>query len=114
MREILLPAHRLLHASDDPNHVAHRLVVPSPLYDTLRATLVQAELILLRVLGFELHIPLPSDYLPRYLDRALESTTSAAEDYDSWPSEERDEYGVLHNMMDTEVGRACKTSTISA
>lgn len=114
MREILLPAHSLLHqhkeSSSDP--VNQPLVVPSTLYDSLRATLVQAELILLRILGFELRIPLPLDYLPRYLERAMGNI--ASEKYDAWGNEEKEEYGVVKDAMDTAFGRACRTKTISA
>ena len=114
MREILLPAHRLLHSSGDPSRYDQRLTFPSALYDTLRATLVQAEMILLRVLGFELRPPLPMDYMPRYLERALQDVTDAAEDYDSWTKEEREEYGVLPGGMDTGMGKACRTKVIQA
>ncbi|KAL9129831.1 MAG: hypothetical protein Q9217_001829 [Psora testacea] len=84
------------------------------MYDTLRATLVQAELILLRVLGFELRIPLPMEYVSRYLERALQDVTDAAEDYDSWGKEEKAEYGVLPKTMDTGIGQACRTKVIQA
>lgn len=116
MRDILLPAHRLLHrrneASSDP--ISQPLVIPSTIYDSLRATLVQAELMLLRILGFELRIPLPLDYLPRYVERAMEDIVGASEDYDSWGKEEKEEYGVLKDCMDTSFGRACRSKAISA
>ena len=75
---------------------------------------MQAELILLRVLGFELRLPLPLDYLPRYLERALQSYSAAAEDYDSWSREERAEYGVVGNLMETSLGRRCMGRAIKA
>ena len=116
MREILFPAHRLLHqnseAPSDP--IDYPLVVPSTIYDSLRATLVQAELMLLRVLGFELRIPLPLDYLPRYVERAMGDVASASEDYNTWGKEEKEEYGVVKDFMDTSLGRACRTKAISA
>ena len=84
------------------------------MYDTLRATLVQAELMLLRVLGFELRLPLPLDYLSRYLDRAMGDVADAGEDYDSWGKEEKEEYGVLHDSMETGLGRACKAKAVAA
>ena len=116
MREILFPAHRLLHqqggASSDA--VDQPLVVPSMIYDSLRATLVQAELVLLRILGFELRISLPLDYLPRYLERAMEDIAGASENYDSWANEEKEEYGVVKNIMDTSFGRACRTKAVDA
>lgn len=116
MREILFPAHHLLHqhngSSSDP--INQPLVVPSTIYDSLRATLVQAELVLLRILGFELRIPLPLDYLPRYIERALAEITGAGEDYDSWGNEAKEEYGVVKGSMDTSLGRTCRTKAISA
>ena len=117
MREILFPAHRLLHqydGSSDSNPINRPLSVPSAMYDTLRATLVQAELMLLRVLGFELRLPLPLDYLSRYLDRAMGDVASAAEDYDSWGKEEKEEYGVLQDSMETGLGIACRAKAVGA
>ena len=117
MREILFPAHRLLHQNppnQDSDPVASTLTVPSRLYDTLRATLVQAELILLRVLGFELRIPLPLDYLPRYLERAMGDIVDTAEDYDGWGKEEKEEYSVEKDIMGTRIGRACRAKAVTA
>ena len=117
MREIILPAHRLLHQYNDASGtdpINKPLTVPSQTYDTLRATLVQAELILLRVLGFELRLPLPLDYLPRYLERAMEDAAKAGEDYDSWAKEEQEEYGVVKNIMETGMGRACRATAVNA
>ena len=116
MREILFPAHRLLHDHDgaSSNPISQTLVVPSTIYDTLRATLVQAELMLLRILGFELRIPLPLDYIPRYLERAIGEVADAGENYDSYGKEEKEEYGVVKDIMDTLFGRACRAKAISA
>ncbi|KAL8827803.1 MAG: hypothetical protein Q9191_002960, partial [Dirinaria sp. TL-2023a] len=93
LREILLPAHRLLHPPADP--FQDTLKIPSETYDNLRATLVQAELILLRVLGFELRLPSPMEYLPRYLERAMEDLADAGEDYEGGGKDARAEYGVV-------------------
>ena len=116
MREILLPAHRLLHQHSEPSSDSTNqpLLVPSTRYDSLRATLVQAELMLLRTLGFELRIPLPLNYLPRYLERAMEGVFGACEDYDSWGKEEKEEFGVVKDVMDTSIGRACRSMAVSA
>ena len=117
MREILFPAHRLLHQTDkahSPNPTGEPLTVPSIIYDTLRATLVQAELMLLRVLGFELRLPLPLDYLPRYLERAIGEVTDIGNDYDGWAREEKEEYGVVKEAMETGIGRACRAKGVSA
>ena len=116
MREILFPAHRLLHehngASSDP--IDQPLVVPSTMYDTLRATLVQAELMLLRILGFELRVPLPLDYIPRYHERVRGDVADAGDNYGSYGNEEKEEYGVVKDIMDTLFGRACRAKAISA
>lgn len=117
MREILFPAHRLLHrlpTTSSSNAIAEPLTVPSAIYDTLRTTLVQAELILLRVLGFELRIPLPLDFLPRYLERAMSDIVDVGEDYDSWGREEKEEYGVVKDAMETGIGRACRARAVEA
>ena len=118
MREFLLPAHRLLHGLDQTcpsssNPIVKPLSIPSEIYDNLRATLVQAELILLRVLAFELRVPLALDYIPRYLQRVLEDIAGAGEDYDAWGKEEREEYGVIMGM-DTGIGRACRARAVEA
>lgn len=114
MREILFPAHRLLHQHNEASSdsINQPLVVPSTVYDSLRATLVQAELMLLRILGFELRIPLPLDYLPRYLERAMVNITS--EDYNTWGNEEKEEYGVVKDAMDTTLGRGCRANAVNA
>ena len=117
MREILVPAHRLLHlhtnfSKSDP--ISEPLMIPSERYDTLRATLVQAELILLRVLGFELRLPLPLDFLPRYLERAMNDVSDQGEDYDTWGIEEKEEYGVVKGVMETGIGKACRARAVTA
>ena len=115
MREILLPAHRLLHNQhDQETDMAKRLTVPSETYDRLRATIVQAELVLLRVLGFELRFPLPLTYLPRYLNRAFENVERAGEDYEGWDAEKRAEYGVIGSPMNTVMGRAITIKALEA
>ena len=74
---------------------------------------MQAELLLLRVLGFELRLSLPLDFVDRYLERAMTDATAVAEDYDRWGREEREEYGVVA-WMDTELGRACRSKAVHA
>ncbi|KAH0544850.1 hypothetical protein FGG08_001079 [Glutinoglossum americanum] len=116
LREFLLPAYRLLHGS---NPHAHPLTFPSELYDSLRATIVQAELMLLRVLKFELRIPLPFEFLPRYLDRTVGELNVGGggwlgtEDYDGMGKEQRDEYKVAR-LMETGIARACKAEIVTA
>ena len=65
------------------------------------------------MLAFELRVPLPFDYLPRYLERALKDIADAGENYDAWEKEEREEYGVFLGM-DTGIGKACKAKAVQA
>lgn len=74
---------------------------------------MQAELLLLRVLCFELRLSLPLDFIDRYLERALSDATAVAEDYDRWGREEREEYGVV-GWMNTALGRACRIKAVQA
>ena len=69
---------------------------------------------LLRILGFELRIPLPLDYMQRYLERATGEVADAGENYSSYEKEEKEEYGVVKDVMDTLIGRACRAKAISA
>ncbi|KAI9824551.1 MAG: hypothetical protein M1832_001640 [Thelocarpon impressellum] len=118
LRELLLPAHRLLH-----NHSQGRsLTIPSPTYDALRASLVRAELLHLRTLKFELRAPLPlaSAFLPRYLSRALallSSTSVSGEgegtDYDDLDPEQAAEDRILP-LSDTALARACEAAVARA
>jgi hypothetical protein len=95
------------------------LTFPSELYDTLRATIVQAELMLLLVLKFELRIPLPFEFLPRYLDRTLGELNAGGagwggtEDYDGMGREERAEYKVVR-LSETRIGRGCREEIVRA
>jgi hypothetical protein len=47
------------------------LTFPSDLYDALRFSTVTSELIMLRILKFELRVTLPQSYLPRLIPRCL-------------------------------------------
>ena len=118
-----MPAHRLLHPVRPSDHdvpqkrnpLSGALKIPSEAYDTLRATLVQAELALLRVLGFELRLPSPMDYLPRYLERAMEDVNDVGEDYEAWEKEARAEYGVVEGgWMESRLGRIARRNVIDA
>ena len=102
-----------------PQFVAEILTIPSSHYDNLRATLVRAELIHLRVLKFELRLPSPFEYLPRYLERALDipniglESEETLEDYDSWGRERKEEDGVV-DLMETRAGRAARAKVVEA
>lgn len=51
--------------------------------------------------------------MPRYLARAMEELADAAEDYEDWDREQREEYGVV-GRMDTGVAKACRGIAIEA
>ena len=108
LRELLLPAHRLLSASSPS---APRLTIPSTTYDALRAALVQAELLLLRVLKFELHVPLALDFLPRYLERTLGEV--GEDDYDGLERDHRDEYRI-GDVTETVLAGMCRGTVVEA
>ncbi|KAI9789328.1 MAG: hypothetical protein M1816_006217 [Peltula sp. TS41687] len=118
-REILLPAWRVLHFGSSSSFATLApapLSIPSATYDALRATIVQGELVLLRLLKFDIRVPHALDYLPRYLqravDRALGDTAGATkEDYDGLPRELKEEYRVVE-LMDTQLGRACRRDVV--
>ena len=123
LRELLLPAHRILHPSSPAQHyvdpranpLSGPLKIPSAAYDVLRATLVQAELILLRVLGFELRFSSPMDFLSRYLDRAMKAVSDAGEDFEALGKEHRAEYGVIEGgWMETGLGRKAREQAVYA
>ncbi|KAL8940173.1 MAG: hypothetical protein Q9216_002961 [Gyalolechia sp. 2 TL-2023] len=73
-----------------------------------------AESILLRVLGFDLRLPSPMEYLHRYMERAMEDTESAGENYDTWDREGKEEYGVADGIMETRIGRMCRKRAVEA
>ncbi|KAL8968738.1 MAG: hypothetical protein Q9183_002323, partial [Haloplaca sp. 2 TL-2023] len=109
LSSILLPAHALLHPRTP------RLRIPSPEYDTLRATIVAAELVLLRILGFETRLSCPMDYLQRYLERVMEGVETVGEDYERWGKEAREEYGVVvGGVLESRMGRMCKSRVVEA
>ncbi|EWC47605.1 hypothetical protein DRE_03225 [Drechslerella stenobrocha 248] len=112
LRSLIVPAHALLHPPSTPastststgNSPPSPLRVPSHKYDTLRATIVTAELHLLRILRFELRLPLPHDYIPRMLDTAL--AIIPGEDYTAI-SEDRMMEDNVADAADTFIGRQC-------
>ncbi|KAL8803166.1 MAG: hypothetical protein Q9182_003338 [Xanthomendoza sp. 2 TL-2023] len=111
LSSLLLPAYALLH----PSNSTPQLTTLSPTYTILRSTLVQAELILIRVLGFELDLPSPLRYLARYLARAMEDVEKCGEGFDEWDHEAKEEYGVLvGGIMDGRLGRGCRGRALDA
>lgn len=103
-------------------------MVGSPEYTTMHKTLAHAEMHVLRALGFHLRPPLALDHLPRMLERAMTGLVTPAtassstrtlqaeppEDYDRWTREEQEEYGVVSNVMETSMGRACRALILDA
>ena len=87
-----MPAYTLLHPSP-----LSPVSIPSKQYDALRATIVQAEMLLLRLLAFELWIPTPLEFVPRFLSRAFREVQDVSEDFDRWGKEEKEELGVLES-----------------
>ena len=76
---------------------------------------MQADLVLLRVLGFELRLSSPMDYLPRYLDRAMEPVNGVGEDYEAWGKEEKAEYGVVEGgWMESRLGKKAREKVVDA
>ena len=75
---------------------------------------MQAELILLRVLAFELHLPSPLEYLQRYLERALEDVENVGEAFDEWDQDAKDEYGVQSGIMEGRLGNKCRQRAVDA
>jgi hypothetical protein len=117
LREFLLPSYRLLRASSSPP--VPPLTFPSVLYDSLRATLVQSELIVLRVLKFELRLVLPFEFLPRYLDRTVGELNTGGEgwggteDYEGMERPVKEEYAIV-GMLETSIGRAVRARVVEA
>ncbi|KAF2141350.1 uncharacterized protein K452DRAFT_359124 [Aplosporella prunicola CBS 121167] len=116
LRDILLPAWRLMQ-QNKPD--AKPLIVPSETYDALRAALVQTELILLRVLKFELRILLAFEFIPSYLKRTVgvlnsgEGGWGGTDDYDHCTQEIK-ESGQIASFMETGVAKACTASIVEA
>ncbi|KAI9841346.1 MAG: hypothetical protein M1838_003611 [Thelocarpon superellum] len=109
LRELLLPAHRFLHSS---NPAAPPLTLTSPLYAVLRATVVQAEMMLLRVLKFSIRMPIALHHLPRYLVRAIGDGDTVG-GYDGLSEDHKDEYKI-GALMDTALARAVTATTVNA
>ncbi|KAG4301775.1 hypothetical protein PCANB_002180 [Pneumocystis canis] len=99
MREFLVPAYSIL------NPTKPRLTFPSEFYDSLRDSIVNAELFLLRVLKFDLKIMLPFSYLTKALHLTL--TIWETETTDSTPY--RDTY-----LMNTVIGRHARCRIMDA
>lgn len=91
-----MPSHSLLNPLSPP------VQIPSTHYDTLRQTLVTAEVLLLRILKFNIRLTLPHVYLPRILERA--TTLHGTEHLDEMGYGEREEADVIE-AGDTPIGR---------
>ena len=93
MREILVPAYRIINPEKPP------LTFPSDLYDALRFSTVTSELIILRILKFELRVMLPQTYLPRLIPRCLPAE-------DPQPSEKELRQTTLYRLTHTKIVHA--------
>ena len=143
LRDILLPAYAILHPNANANanctssksrdlaqaQAEAPLTYPSHKYDTLRQTLVQAELILLRALGFATYVQTPYEFLPRLVGKVVNtriygggggwgggengninsssSSSCGMEDWESYTPAEAEECGVV-GLMQTGLGRRSK------
>ena len=54
-------------------------------------------MLLLRLLAFELCIPTPLEFVPRFLSRVFREVQNVSEDFDRWGKEEKEELGVLES-----------------
>ncbi|KAH7061226.1 hypothetical protein B0J12DRAFT_646994 [Macrophomina phaseolina] len=116
VREFLLPAWQIMHRNR-PDTVP--LTCSSPTYDALRSALVRTELVLLRVLRFELRISTPFDCLPGYLSGVMrefnagDTSSDAARDFD-YRKKEQKEAERITDLMDTNIAKACKAKALFA
>lgn len=78
LREVLVPAYQLLQ----PDKA--KLVFPSKLYDSLRAGLVNAELLLLRVIKFETLMPTPFECVEDLIRSYLVYSRSDSSHWDDY------------------------------
>ena len=107
LRALLGPAFHLLHPRE-------KLEIPSTKYDVLRRTIVRSEVLLLRILKFELRIALPLTFLPRYIGRMLdEMGGEGVEDYERMGRDRRAEYQVV-TLMSTGLGQKCRSVALQS
>lgn len=95
------------------------LICPSPTYDALRSAFVRTELILLRVLRFELRVSTPFDFISGYMIGAMcdfgvgDSSLDAADELDA-RSKEYKEGNRIIDVMETGIAKDCKTKAMAA
>ncbi|KAG5520128.1 hypothetical protein PMAC_001204 [Pneumocystis sp. 'macacae'] len=99
MREFLVPAYSIINPSKP------RLTFPSEFYDSLRDSVVNAELILLRVLKFDIKIMLPFSYLTKALHLTLTVWHSETTD----PALQKETY-----LVNTAIGRYARCCIMDA
>jgi hypothetical protein len=90
LREILVPAYRYhpnplarqqyINRTSILNPDKPRLTFPSDLYDSLRYSTVTSELIVLRVLKFEVRVTLPQVFLARLVSRNLAADSQLSDE----------------------------------
>ena len=87
LSSLLPPSYQLLQR--------RRLYVPSQEYDILRATLVRAKLLVLRVLRFELRRDSPLAWIEPFSRRVLEGDDEPLGEGPDWNAERRGEEGIV-------------------
>lgn len=75
------------------------LTFPSDLYDSLRFSAVTSELIVLRVLKFELRVTLPQSYVARLIVRCLPSQDQ--------PTDKELKQSTLYRWTEAKIVQAC-------
>ncbi|KAL1629806.1 hypothetical protein SLS56_005202 [Neofusicoccum ribis] len=116
VREFLLPAWRLMHMGKP---ATTPLICPSPTYDALRSAFVRTELILLRILRFELRVSTPFDFISGYMIGVMcdfdvgDSSLDAADEFDA-RSKEYKEGNRIVDFMETGIAKDCKTKAMAA
>lgn len=114
LREILVPAYKyvfIMRDSISSDLIGHshlrpkepKLTFPSELYDTLRSSLVSTELVLLRILKFELRLATPVEFLDDLL-----------RDYVYYARADRSHYEDYAMVMDSMIGITARANVLKA
>lgn len=94
------------------HQAAEPLAIPSATYDSLRATLVRTELVMLRILKFELRVPTPFDFLSGYMAEAMRDF-NVDDDALDLRSQEHKEANRVVDIMSTGIARACSANAMA-
>ena len=100
---------------EDDRPLSSRMELRSKRYNEKRSTLVKAELLLLRVLGFDLRLVSPFDYVSQYLHRALQGIWAYCEELDDNSELRRENCGVAAaRMMASRPGMDVRARVVEA